>query len=203
MKLKMALALLLGFCATTGHPAELKKFAPGQIHGPNMDNDIEFTLTPQEVDTLNSDAAKSTLLKFLTATLGPLGPVATAYVVEHISDVKTKAGRGGAWVKMTIRNGNELHVWDVYGLQQKTAFSNPSLQGLPVDGTTWEFAGQNEGSYNRLAASAYCQAQGYTDLDSYSLKELSTPGAWRFDNSGKGRLCDFCKKAFSTVTCAR
>lgn len=155
------------------------------------------------MNTLDTDATKATILAGLVPLTGPLAPVVSAYVNEYISDIKRKAGYGGAWVKMTIRNGGTLHVWEVYGLQEKTTFSDPQADGLPVDATTWEFGGTNEATYNRLAAHAYCKKQGYTDVDSYSTRDLASAGTSRFKNSGQIQFCNFCKKAFASVRCAR
>lgn len=114
MRFKFILATLL-LVASSAHTAELKKY-DASTRGGNVDVDYEFTLDRPEVNTLASDTTKATLLAFYTATLGPLGPLAAQYVNDRIADVKQKAGPKGAWVKMTIRNGNQLKVWDVYPL---------------------------------------------------------------------------------------
>lgn len=95
--------------------AELKKHAVS-VRDLNTDVDVEFTLNKPEVDTLASDTTKATILAFFTATLGPLGPIVTQYVSSHINDVQANSGPNGAYVKMTIRNGTSLHVWQVYPL---------------------------------------------------------------------------------------
>lgn len=111
-KLVLAFAFLISISA---YAADLKKHDVS-VRGPNTDVDYEFTLDKAEVNTLASNEMQATLLAFCTATLGPLGPVAAKYLNEKAADVQAKAGPQGAWVKMTIRNGSSLHVWDVYPL---------------------------------------------------------------------------------------
>jgi len=113
--MKIILSALVFFIAVSAQAADLKKYDVS-TRGGNTDVDYEFTLDTGEVNTLASNEMKATLLAFCTATLGPLGPVAAKYVDERATDVKAKAGPKGAWVKMTIRNGSRLHVWDVYPL---------------------------------------------------------------------------------------
>jgi hypothetical protein len=91
--------------------AEITNYS-ASTRGPNLDVDYEFKLDRAEVNTLASSETRATLLAFFTATLGPLGPVAARYVSEKADEVRAKSGKSGAWVKMTIRNGNSLHVWD-------------------------------------------------------------------------------------------
>lgn len=98
------------------YAADLKKYDVSNRGGTNIDVDYEFTLDKAEVNTLASNETQATLFAFCTATLGPLGPVAAKYLNEKAADIQAKAGPQGAWVKMTIRNGSNLHVWDVYPL---------------------------------------------------------------------------------------
>ena len=114
MRFNFILASLI-LVASTAQAADLKKYDVSTRNG-NTDVDYEFTLDRAEVNTLASDTTKASLFAFYTATLGPLGPLAAQYVNDRIADVKAKAGPKGAWVKMTIRNGNQLKVWDVYPL---------------------------------------------------------------------------------------
>lgn len=82
----------------------------------NVDWDFEFTLTTSEISDLNSDEGKSFIISAFTAIAGPEGTIAAKYVIEYANDVRSKAGPRGAWVKTTIRNEGQLHVWEVYPL---------------------------------------------------------------------------------------
>ncbi|QEK93994.1 hypothetical protein E2544_20145 [Achromobacter insolitus] len=92
---------------------DIKK-VDASTRGGHIDTDFEFTLNQPEVETLASDAMKATLLAVCTGALGLLGPVAAQYIISHIDDVKRNSGPNGAYVKMTIRDGTQLHVWEVY-----------------------------------------------------------------------------------------
>lgn len=114
--MKRLLLAIVFLTTISAQAADLKKYELSARGPANSDVDYEFTLDKAEVNTLASNEMKATLLAFYTATLGPLGPVAAKYVSEKAADVQAKSGPKGAWVKMTIRNGSSLHVWDVYPL---------------------------------------------------------------------------------------
>ena len=82
----------------------------------NVDWDIEVKLDRSEVDNLASAETKAFIVSGLTSIVGPEGAVAANHINDRTQQVKDGAGPNGAWVKMTIRNGNALHVWVIYPL---------------------------------------------------------------------------------------
>ncbi len=99
----------------SGFAFDLKKVDSSSRNG-NVDSDFEFTVNKAEANTLGSTEMKATLLVFCTQALGPLGPVAAKFVGEHLDQIKQTATENGAYIKMTIRNGTGLHIWEVYPL---------------------------------------------------------------------------------------
>lgn len=82
----------------------------------DVDWDIEIKLDRSEVDNLASPETKAFVVSGLTSIVGPEGVVAAKHINDRTQQVKDGAGPNGAWVKMTIRNGNALHVWVIYPL---------------------------------------------------------------------------------------
>lgn len=114
--MKILLSTVLLLMCFSAQAVQLKLYDVSARPG-GVDVDYEFTLDSAEVNTLTADTTRAALLAFCMANLGPaIGPVAAQYVVERVADVQSKRGPNGAWVKMTIRNGANLHVWDVYPL---------------------------------------------------------------------------------------
>jgi hypothetical protein len=112
IKHAIAIALVCGTCQAEA--ITLRKYDT-HVTGPNLDLDYEFTLDRGEVDSLGTDPSKQAIYLFCRQILPPIAAeVAAKFAIDKVNDVKQKAGPTGAWVKMTIRNGHELHVWEVY-----------------------------------------------------------------------------------------
>ena len=87
------------------------------VNGPNIDQDIEFRLTRDEVDKLSSNEVKVAIVYELNSAAPGLGAVASVFILERINDIQSRTGVSGASVQMSIRNGVLLSGWNVGGIE--------------------------------------------------------------------------------------
>jgi hypothetical protein len=83
-----------------------------EIRGPNWDQDINFHLEGDEAMTATSEETMTFVCTHLIANGGKDGAFACAKFREKAAEIRSKASAKGAWVKMTIRNGSRLHIFE-------------------------------------------------------------------------------------------
>ena len=87
------------------------------VNGLNVDQDIEFRLSRDEVDGLSSTEVKATIIYVLNNAAPGLGAIASVFILDKINDIQSRTGISGASVQMSIRNGVSLSGWNVGGIE--------------------------------------------------------------------------------------
>ena len=82
-------------------------------------------------------------------------------------------------------------------------YTQPKINQLPIDGSTWEYPGGNIQRFRGDAANIFCRSQGFDHAVTYQTEIISQKGTWRFANDGTGKSCGFCSLTFSSVTCGQ
>ena len=86
---------------------------------------------------------------------------------------------------------------------QAETFHSPTINGKPVDRTTWDYKSTqiNESPYRQRAANAFCRDKGYVEATGFTVGEQQTRGTWRYNADGSSSACDFCQWIFTSITC--
>ena len=82
--------------------------------GGAVDCDFVVLLDRQEVNTLSSPATRALIAAKVTALAPPATAVLAIYIDQRIQQVQNHAGPNGARVQITLRNGQNLHLFDVF-----------------------------------------------------------------------------------------
>lgn len=79
----------------------------------------------------------------------------------------------------------------------------PLYQGTEIDGTPWEWTGENwsETEAKQRGADLACQAQGYQYATSFTTNKGQQQGTWRFHTNGRLEWCDFCQWYITNLKC--
>jgi hypothetical protein len=79
----------------------------------NVDCDFVVSLDRQDVDTFT----RAAIAPHLATLPPPANAVIATYLEQRISQVKKSAGPKGARVQITLRNGKDLHLFNVLPLR--------------------------------------------------------------------------------------
>jgi hypothetical protein len=83
-----------------------------EIRGPNWDQDINFHLQGSEATDATSEDVISMVCAVMVKFGGKDGAFACAMYRDKAAEIRRVASPNGAWVKMTIRNGTRLHIFE-------------------------------------------------------------------------------------------
>lgn len=94
------------------------KLHPPEPKSGGIDVWYEIYLNRQEVDTLDSQGARESIVAVCVSADPIIGAFLAAYILEHVNKIKERAGRDGSKISTTIRNGVERREFDVWPLPE-------------------------------------------------------------------------------------